>query len=416
MNRSRTIKTIAAKLAESLLAATLASYVAVAPAAQAYAFAYTVADMRLPTAQSGGSACPNANHWNSSLAGGINRRWSTSLAAHITILTQDQTAAGQLNEIESVIAQSFGVWTGVSGTTLIPASLASLARTTTATACSSADGLNTICLDQNDAAFTSGVISFTRVTTVDSIGEQPVPNHPASTFVGEIVDADILLNPTNSAGLFATPAMLSANPQANDLESVLAHELGHFFGVEHTAVWSGMMFPFVPPPGEFHSPRPTLQVPDAPLSDDDRTGVRVLYPDASDTTHIGSISGRILPANPLSLTGLPGVTGIFAAQVVAVDNATGAIVAATQAGWSCGNAGPPVFDGFYILQKLPVGVSQSYQIYVEPFTGPDDSSDVAGTLVNLCRNGFTDANWPVQFSCTVPTVNTNFTARIRPPG
>jgi len=415
MNLPKSRNTITKKLVRSLLAASLVIYTVTAPAAQAYAFAYTVADMRLPSAQSGGSACPQPDRWNGSLAGGINRRWSTSLSANpITILTQDQTSAGQLNEIETVITQSFGVWTGVSGTTLIPASLATLSRTSAAIACSSADGLNTICFDQNDAAFTTGVISFTRVATADSVGDQPVPNHPASTFVGEIVDADILLNPTNNSGVFATPAVLSANPQANDLESVLTHELGHFFGLEHTGVWSAVMFPFVPPPGAFHGPRPTLEAPDAPLSDDDRTGARVLYTDATDTTHIGAISGRILPANPLSLAGLPGVTGIFAAQVVAVDNATGAVIAATQAGWSCNNAGPPIFDGSYILQRLTVGVSQNYQIYVEPFTGPEDSSDVAGTLVRLCRNGFTDANWPAQFSCTVPTVNTNFTARIRP--
>jgi hypothetical protein len=405
------------KLATSFLAAALAMFAAICPAAQAYSFAYTVGDMRLSSVQSGGTACPQPDHWNSFLAGGINRRWSTSLATNpATILTLDQTAAGKLNEIEAVIAQSFAVWTGVSGAALTPASLAAVSRTSTNIACSSADGLNTICLDQNDAAFTTGVISFTRITTADSIGEQLVPNHAPSTFVGEIVDTDILLNPTNNAGVFATPAALSANPQATDLESVLTHEMGHFFGFMHSAVWSAMMFPFVPPPGAFHAPRPTLQTPDAPLSDDDRTGLRVLYPDLADTTHIGSISGRILPANPLSLAGLSGVTGIFAAQVVAIDNSSGAVVAATQAGWSCGNSGPAVFDGFYLLQKLPVGISQSYQIYVEPFTGPEDSSDVAATLARLCRNGFTDANWPTQFSCTVPAVTTNFTARIRPPG
>lgn len=400
-----------------ILATSLATYAAIAPAAQAYAFAYTVADMRLPSAQSGGSACPQADHWNSSLAGGINNRWSTSLSVSpVTILTQDPTPTGKLNEIESVIAQSFGVWTGVSGTTLLPASLATPARTPTAIACSSSDGLNTICFNQNDAAFTSGVISFTRITTEDSIGEQSVPNHAPSTFVGEIVDADILLNPTNSAGVFATPPVLSANPQANDLESVLTHEMGHFFGFAHTAVWSAVMFPFVPPAGSFDAPRPTPQTPDAPLSDDDRSGLRVLYPDPTDTTHVGAISGRILPANPLSLVGLGNVTGIFAGQVVAIDNATGTVASATQAGWSCTAAGPPIFDGSYTLQKLSVSASQNYQIYVEPFTGPEDSSDVAGALTNLCRNGFTDANWPTQFSCTVPAVNTNFTARIRPPG
>ena len=74
------------------------------------------------------------------------------------------------------------------------------------------------------------------------------------------MDADILLNPTsnNNTIVFATPAVLSANPQANDLESVLTHEMGHFFGFAHTAVWSAVMFPFVPPAGSFDSPRPTF--------------------------------------------------------------------------------------------------------------------------------------------------------------
>ena len=40
-------------LARIILATSLATYAVVAPAAQAYAFAYTVADMRLPSAQSG---------------------------------------------------------------------------------------------------------------------------------------------------------------------------------------------------------------------------------------------------------------------------------------------------------------------------------------------------------------------------
>jgi hypothetical protein len=54
-----------------------------------------------------------------------------------------------------------------------------------------------------------------------------------------------------------------------------------------------------------------------------------LYADLSDS-HIGGIQGRILPANPISLpASAPGVTGIFAAQIVAVDAATGSIVGAS---------------------------------------------------------------------------------------
>jgi hypothetical protein len=86
---------------------------------------------------------------------------------------------------------------------------------------------------------------------------------------------------------FATPAVLAANPQANDLESVLTHELGHFFGFEHSAAWSAMMFPFVPP-GSFHSPRPTLQTTGAPLADDDRSGLRDFAPRFFQTSPHGS--------------------------------------------------------------------------------------------------------------------------------
>jgi hypothetical protein len=40
-----------------------------------------------------------------------------------------------------------------------------------------------------------------------------------------------------------------------------------------------------------------------------------LYPDPADALNVGSLSGRILPANPLSLPASPpGVTGIFGAQ------------------------------------------------------------------------------------------------------
>ena len=268
----------------STLCALLAFYTGMIPGARAYSFGYTVADMRLPAAQSGGTSCPQPDHWNTSLPGGINRRWSTSLGTNpVTILTLDQTPTGQLIEIESVISESFAVWTGVSGSSLTPASLAALQRLPDPAPCNSTDGLNTICLNQNDPAFTTGVLSFTRVTTADFIGDQPVLNHPASTFVGEIVDADILINPTGNAGVFATPAALAANPQAYDLESVLTHELGHFFGFEHSGVWSAAMFPFVPPPGAFLNPRPSTQTPDAPLADDDRTGLRVLYPNPNDT-------------------------------------------------------------------------------------------------------------------------------------
>ncbi len=380
----------------------------------AYAFGYMVGDMRQAAALSGGTACPQPTRFNLS-NGAIDRQWSTSLGTSpVTILTQDQTQAGQLTEIESVITASLGAWTGIADTALVPASLALLARTTTQVACNSADGLNSICLNQSDPAFTTGVLAFTRVVTTDTIGEI-VGAHPASKFVGEIVDADVLVRPGDASNIFATPAALAANPEAYDLESVLIHELGHSFGLQHSAVWRAIMVPVGPSPGQFAGDRPTVGAPDAPLGDDDRTAIRILYPDAADQTHVGTISGRILPANPLSLAGEPGVTGIFAGQVVAVDAATGDVIAGVRGGWSCSGTGPAVFDGSYTIAALAASTSQSYQIYVEPFTSVEDSGDVANSTASLCRNASTDAGWPAISSCTVPTVTTNFMARIRPP-
>src|SRR5690242_6406282 len=62
--------------------------------------------------------------------------------------------------------------------------------------------------------------------------------------------------------------------------------------------------------------------------------------------YTGSISGRILPANPLALAASPpGATGVFGAQVVAVDAASGAVVGAALGGWSCIAPGPAQLDG-----------------------------------------------------------------------
>src|SRR2546425_916876 len=269
-----------------------------APVAQAYSFDMIVPDVRQPAAISGGSACPVRSH-QLTAAGSIAVRWSTAVNSNpVTILTQNQTTSGQLTEIEQVIAQALAVWTGVSGTTLVPATLTPLTRTATQNACGP-DGVNSICFDQADMAFTPGVLAFTRVITTDRIGIQ-VGSSAVSTQVGQILDADIYFNPSDSRTAFATPLALAATPAAYDLESVLIHELGHFLGFSHSAVWSAMMFPFASAPGTFSGMRPTAQQPDAPLGDDDRTGLRVLYPDPADTAHQGSVSGRVVPANPLA--------------------------------------------------------------------------------------------------------------------
>jgi hypothetical protein len=72
-------------------------------------------------------------------------------------------------------------------------------------------------------------------------------------------------------------------------------------GFDHSAVIRAMMFPFAPPSGQFLGDRPILAVPDGPLADDDRTGIRAQYPDANDTLNVGALRGRVIPANPFAL-------------------------------------------------------------------------------------------------------------------
>ena len=155
--------------------------------------------------------------------------------------------------------------------------------------------------------------------------------------------------------------------------------------------------------------------PRASLSDDDRTGPRILYPDPADSVRIGGISGRVLPANPLAVPASPaGVTGIFPAQVVAGDNTTGTVIAAVMDGWSCNDPGPAQFDRTFSMQQLLVGTLQTYEIYAEPLDGPVILGNVIYNLTSLCRNSTTDPGWPAQCAFTAPASAAPFSARIRP--
>ena len=385
------------------------------PAARAY-----LVDTTVP--QAGG--CPQPQLWNLSLANPLNRRWSTALpTAPFTMITAASNgSSAQLDELEQAITDSFNAWAGVSGTTFnntsYPGMLAPLSRIATADVCtndseSNIDGLNTICFNQSSAAgFTTGVLAFTRVITANAPGVS-VGSSPTAAFAGQILDADTLFRNDGQA-TFATPSGLDG-PQgagAYDLESLLIHELGHWFALDHSGVWRSIMFPFAPPPGQFLGDRPTAQAPDVPLSDDDRTGIRSLYPDPNDVLNIGSIRGEVIPANPFALAAIaspaPGssVTGMFGAQVVAVNAETGAVAAATLSGWSCNaSSGQLQFDGSYDIERLPV--NQSYVIYAEPLVGLAAPADFSGALNDLCAGSGASA-------CTTPPVDTNFTPQILP--
>jgi Matrixin len=386
---------------------------AMEPAARAY-----VPDTTVPQ----GGGCPQPDRFNISPAAPLNRRWSTSLPlAPATLVTAaaPQTAA-QITELQNAINDTFTVWGGVVGTVFNaeahPGLIGPLASTPTQNACSNdaetnVDGLNTICFNQSSTGFTSGVLAFTRVITANAPGVSLGAAGPAS-FAGQVLDADTLFRNDGQA-MFATPAGLMT-PQgagAYDLESLLEHELGHWLGLDHSAVIRAVMFPFAPVPGTFLGNRPTAQAPDGPLADDDRTGARFMYPDPADAVNVGAIRGRVLPANPFALATLGAtsqgafVTGIFGAHVVAVDADSGSVIAGTLAGWSCtAGSAAPQFDGSYDIERLPA--SHSYTIYAEPLTGIATPDQFGIALSDLCESG-------AAANCRIPPVNTNFNAQTK---
>jgi hypothetical protein len=392
----------------ALFAAVLALHAAWIAPARSYVLNRTIGD-------SGG--CPQLNRFDTSnpATKKIDRRWGTTASSSIRTTSGPWAPGNQQQEaeIEASILRAFDAWTGVSGSTLNPGSqaLVPLTRTTAQPACNSFDARNTICFNQADSAFTAGILAFTRVNSATRTGaQQPPVGNKSAAFVGEILDADIYFKPGDPNFTFATPGAITASHF--DLESVLTHELGHFFGFSHSSVWRAMMWPFVPPRGRFLGDRPTTQRPDAPLTDDDRVGLRVLYPDPTDAVNVGSIRGRILPANPLALATQtapsPGrsVTGIFGTQVVAVDAETGSVVAGTLGGWTCDPMDLPTrFDGTYTIERLPVG--RSYTLYVEPLDGPTGAAHISAALDSLCRTGTNN-------TCTVPPLNANFVSKVRP--
>ena len=384
--------------------------IAIAPCANAYLF-----DTTVPLT----AGCPQVDRWNLSLASPLDRQWSTTLpTAHALVTAAQQGTAAQLDEIEQAISDSFGAWSGVTGTTFNAASypgvIAPIVRVLAANACSNdqesnVDGLNTICFDQVSAGFTSGVLAFTRVITANAPGVSVGASGPAA-FAGQILDSDTLFRPDGQVA-FATPEELASAPGAYDLESLLTHEIGHWFGFDHSAVWRAVMFPYAPTPGTFLGNRPTTPAPDGPLSDDDRTGIRVLYPDPNDAADIGEIRGHVIPANSFSLANLPApsagtaVTGIFGAHIVAVDADSGAVIAGAFSGWSCNAAQGVQFDGSYDLQRLPVG--HDYIVYAEPLVGLTVPSNFSNAFRDLCSAA---GGSP----CTTPTVNAGFNPRILP--
>ncbi len=202
------------------------------------------------------------------------------------------------------------------------------------------NGINLICFCSSGATFTSndGTLGLT-VTTFNG---------------NRVLGANIFFNPQPSGVCWVTDSSVISCPNPSDaiqdLQTVAMHELGHFIGLDHSAVVRAVMFPFAPEK-------------QTELSWDDAAGAAQLYPKSAPDVATGAISGRV------SLGG----AAVFGAHVFAnsTTNANPFSSFATLRKTPIGYLTDP--SGNYTIQGLP---PDTYEVIAEPLDGPVQNSNV----------------------------------------
>jgi hypothetical protein len=166
---------------------------------------------------------------------------------------------------------------------------------------------------------------------------------PVHDDAGNLVDTDIQID-------------VSIPSSKYNLQQLVAHELGHALGLDHSAVISATMYPWVAPNVA------------TPLDSDDRNGIAAIYP------RLERVGGAALAGKVMGDSG-----AVFAAQVVAVND-----------------RGEPVAtaltdqNGEFMLRGVAAG---DYRIYAEPLDGPV----AVGNLTGVWREADTKA-FPTRFA------------------
>jgi Matrixin len=207
-------------------------------------------------------------------------------------------------------------------------------------------GVNLICFCSN-----TGGVSFTDGGTLAIT---------VTTYSGnQIIGANIFFNPQPSGVCFVTDSSVAScsgagDPTSSDviqdLQTVATHEIGHFIGLDHSAVVRSTMFPYAPPK-------------ETELSWDDVAGASLLYPKAAPDVTTGAISGVVTLAT----------SPVFGAHVFANSTSTANPLSAftTIRKSAVGVLTDPL--GNYKIQGLP---QDSYYVYAEPLDLPETDSNV----------------------------------------
>ena len=255
-----------------------------------------------------------------------------------------------------IITTSFVTWSNAPGSALTIQRGGDTTKTVP-----SYDCVNTIafkCTSGCDFGTDDSTLAITFTTTSDGASSDRDCDNNVP-FVGQILDSDILFN-QNVSYVTAT----DTDPDTQDLQTIATHEIGHFLGLDHSAIVKSMMFPFAPD---------RLVT----LSYDDAAGIDALYPvsgNVSDecVSSMGVISGSVTFASS---------GGVFGAHVFA--SSTTDAVYAPWAGLRKSPIGAVTrSDGSYCITGLP---PDSYLVTAEPLDGPMTNDEIGNYADNFGR-------------------------------
>ncbi|HMC29987.1 MAG TPA: matrixin family metalloprotease [Candidatus Angelobacter sp.] len=247
--------------------------------------------------------------------------------------------------VTSIMQAAFNTWTTAPNATLLATRGAD---SSVSAESSSPSNINLVCFVCTDADFAkdSEALAVTITTTANAAGESD--GHGGMTqFAGQIIKADIIFNTTPKYSTDGTGAA-----GAQDLQTVATHEVGHFFGLDHSGVVGAVMFPFAA------NLKPTL-------SYDDVAGISTVYPKSAPDVATGTISGTVQMANSGA--------AIFGAHVYAESISSALAFPSTIRKSPIGTLTSP--GGNYSIQGVP---PDSYVVTAEPLDSPVANGDVSG--------------------------------------